>query len=96
MFEPYERLIEIRLAGRTVSVPENNTILRCLQFLDIERISDADLCWNGDCLNCTVWIASGTGEKAVIACRTLAAPGMSIIRTSEEVEIGNPGHGEAG
>jgi hypothetical protein len=37
MFEPYDRLIEIEILGKTRSVPENNSILRCLQFLDLER-----------------------------------------------------------
>ena len=36
MFEPYDRLIEIEILGRKYSVPENNSILRCLQFLDME------------------------------------------------------------
>jgi NADH dehydrogenase/NADH:ubiquinone oxidoreductase subunit G len=85
MFAPYGRLIEIEILGRRYRVPENNSILRCLQFLDIENISHADLCWNGECLNCQVWIEKDGKEKALIACRTDAAEGMKIVRMSEDI-----------
>lgn len=86
IFEPYERLIEISLCGEIVKVPEKNTILRCLQFLDIETISDAELCWNGDCLNCQVVVLTGEKEKNVIACRSYAIEGMNIIELSAELK----------
>lgn len=85
MFEPYDRLIEIEILGKTYSVPENNSILRCLQFLDLEAISYGDFCWNGECLNCQVWIKNGEKEKAVIACRTNVFPEMKIVRMSEQI-----------
>ena len=83
IFEPHDRLIEITVLGEKKLVPENNSILRCLQYLDLERISNADLCWNGECLDCQVWIRSGEKEKAVIACRTNASEGMTITKISE-------------
>ena len=85
IFAPYERLIEIEILGRKYRVPENNSILRCLQFLDMEEVSNADLCWNGDCLNCQVWIDNNGKEKAVIACRAIAADGMRILRLSKDI-----------
>ena len=85
MFEPYDRLIEIEILGKTRSVPENNSILRCLQFLDLEAISYGDFCWNGECLNCQVWLNNGEKEKAVIACRTNVFPGMDIVRMSDQI-----------
>ena len=85
MFEPYDRLIKISIEGSPVEVPENNSILRCLQYLDMENISDAELCWNGDCLDCQVWIKNGDTEKAVIACRTTVREGMHITRLSESI-----------
>ncbi|MGH9947735.1 MAG: 2Fe-2S iron-sulfur cluster-binding protein [Pyrinomonadaceae bacterium] len=87
IFEPYERLIDITVCGETRRVPENNTILRCLQFLHMEAVSDSELCWNGDCLDCQVWIKSGDKEKPVIACRTNAEPGMEITRLSEKIRL---------
>ena len=87
IFEPYEKLIDITIAGRTVSVPENNSILRCLQYLNMDSVSDSELCWNGDCLECQVWIKAGDKEKAVISCRTNADPGMEITRISDRINF---------
>lgn len=83
---PFEKLIPIRIGGKCFHVPENNSILRCLQFLDMENISAADLCWNGECLDCRVWIKSGEGERAVISCRTEASEGMEILRISDALQ----------
>ena len=85
ILEPYDRLIEITLLGEKKLVPENNSILRCLQYLDIEKISDAELCWNGDCIDCQVWVRNGDKEKALMSCRANATEGMEIIRVSESL-----------
>jgi predicted molibdopterin-dependent oxidoreductase YjgC len=87
IFEPYEKLIEITVLGRRVEVPENNSILRCLQFLSMDSVSESELCWNGDCLECQVWIKNGDKEKALISCRTNAEPGMEITRISEQINF---------
>jgi NADH dehydrogenase/NADH:ubiquinone oxidoreductase subunit G len=87
IFEPYERLVNIKLLGIEREIPENNSILRGLQYLDMEAISYGDFCWNGECINCQVWIKKDGKEKAVIACRTNAEDGMEIVRTSEGMEI---------
>jgi predicted molibdopterin-dependent oxidoreductase YjgC len=86
IFEPYDRLIAVNILGREFAVPANNSILRCLQFLSMESISEADLCWNGECMDCQVWIESGEKEKALIACRAPAEEGMKIVRLSEAIE----------
>ena len=85
IFEPYERLIEINVCGKTYSVPENNSILRGLQFLDMQTISEGEFCWNGECINCQVWIKNGDKEKAIMACRTDVFEGMQIVRLSEDI-----------
>jgi hypothetical protein len=85
IFEPYDRLIEITLLGEKKLVPENNSILRCLQYLDVEKISDAELCWNGECIDCQVWVRSGDKEKALMSCRTNAVEGMEIVRVSDSL-----------
>ena len=87
IFEPYDRLVTIKLLGVERQVPENNSILRALQFLDLESISYGDFCWNGECLNCQAWIKNGDKEKAVITCRTNVEEGMEIVRVSKEMEI---------
>ena len=83
IFEPYDRLIEITLRGEKKLVPENNSILRCLQYLDLEKISEADLCWNGECIDCQVWVKNGDKEKALMSCRASVVEGMEIVRLSE-------------
>ncbi|MFN0141434.1 MAG: 2Fe-2S iron-sulfur cluster-binding protein [Pyrinomonadaceae bacterium] len=87
VLKPYERLIEIEIRGKRHQVPENNTILRCLQYLDTELISYADLCWNGECINCQVWVQNGDKEKMVMACSTQATEGMRIVKLAESIEL---------
>ncbi|HMU32532.1 MAG: (2Fe-2S)-binding protein [Acidobacteria bacterium] len=87
IFAPYERLVEIKILDKKCDVPENNTLLRCFQFLAMDSVSQADLCWNGDCLNCQVWIKNGEKEKGVISCRTTVVEGMEIVRLSAEIEL---------
>lgn len=87
IFEPFEKLVEIEILGEKRKVPENNTLLRCFQFLSMETISFGDFCWNGDCLNCQVWLKNGDKEKAILSCRTKVAEGMKIVRTSKEIKL---------
>ena len=87
IFEPFDKLVSISICGKPYAVPENNTILRGLQYLDMESISDAELCWNGECLDCQVWIRNGDREKAAMACRTYVTDGMEIVRVSPAIDI---------
>ena len=90
IFQPYDKLVEIEILGRKVMVPENNSLLRCFQFLAMENISYGDFCWNGDCLNCQVWLQQGDKEKAVIACRAEVQEGMKVVRMADEIDLGTP------
>ena len=87
IFQPYERLIEIEILGKIYKVPENNSLLRCFQFLAMENISYGDFCWNGECLNCQVWLELGEKEKMVMACRTTVAENMRIVRLAEGIDL---------
>jgi NADH dehydrogenase/NADH:ubiquinone oxidoreductase subunit G len=88
IFEPFEKLIEIEILGEKTEVPENNTLLRCFQYLSLESISMGEFCWNGDCANCQVWLEIGSGgEKPALACRTKVEPGMRIVRMSGEISL---------
>ncbi len=87
IFEPFEKLVEIDILGTVYEVPENNTLLRCFQFLSINTISTGDFCWNRDCMNCQVWIDNSGKEKALIACRATVKAGMKIVRLHEEIEL---------
>lgn len=87
IFEPFDRLVEIEICGARREVPENNTLLRCFQYLSMETVSFGDFCWNGDCANCQVWLAVGGREKAVLSCRTKVEEGMKIVRVSGEIKL---------
>jgi hypothetical protein len=87
IFQPYDRLVEIEILGEKRHVPENNSLLRCFQYLALENISYGDFCWNGECLNCQVWLQNGDKEKAVMACRTTVAEGMQIVRLSDGIQL---------
>lgn len=88
IFEPFDKLIDIDILGDVRQVPENNTLLRCFQYLAMESISYGNFCWNGECLNCQVWLQNGEKEKAVIACRTTVREGMIIVRLADEIDLG--------
>ena len=47
LFRPYDKLVKITLLGREVEVPENNTLLRCLQFLAPEVTTEITYCLRG-------------------------------------------------
>lgn len=87
ILNPYTRLVEIDLLGERRAVPENNSLLRCFQFLSPDTVSYSDLCWNGTCTDCQVWIKKGDKEKAVLACRTDVAEGMEIVRVAPAIEL---------
>lgn len=87
IFEPFEKLLPIEIEGKSVEVPENNTLLRCFQYLNLESISMGEFCWNGDCANCQVWVETVEGEKPVLSCRTKAESGMKISRMNEAIEL---------
>ena len=87
IFQPFDKLIEIEICGTRRMVPENNTLLRCFQYLAMENISYGDFCWNGECINCQVWLKNGDKEKAVMACRTTVAENMKIARLAEFIDL---------
>ena len=88
IFEPFERLVEIEICGERREVPENNTLLRCFQYLSIDTVSYGDFCWNGDCANCQVWLENTEKNKPVLSCRTKVRDGMKIVRMSGNINLG--------
>jgi len=88
ILQPYERLVEIDIMGDKREVPENNSLLRCFQFLSPDTVSYSDLCWNGTCMDCQVWVRNGNKEKSVLACRTDVKDGMEIVRMPPAIDLG--------
>ena len=92
LYEPYERLIRIKVLGRTVSVPENNRLLRCFQFLSLRSISYGDFCWNGDCTNCQVWYRepgddARAPDRTALSCRLTVREGMTVTRLNPCIRL---------
>ena len=87
IFQPFDRLIKIEIMGQKYEVPENNTLLRCFQYLAMENISYGDFCWNGECLNCQVWLKNGDKDKAVMACRTIVTADMRITKLADAIDL---------
>ncbi len=87
IFEPFERLVGIKILGESRKVPENNTLLRCFQYLSLETVSCGDFCWNGDCANCQIWLEDTAREKPVLACRTKVQSGMKIVKMSDAIKL---------
>jgi hypothetical protein len=87
LFRPYDKLVKITLLERVVEVPENNTLLRCLQFLAPESVSYGRFCWNEDCQYCRVSydLGEGTPVRAALACKVLVAEGMRVKEVTTEI-----------
>jgi NADH dehydrogenase/NADH:ubiquinone oxidoreductase 75 kD subunit (chain G) len=88
LYEPYSRLIPIYYKGKEYMVPENNTLLRGLQYLNSE-VAYGNFCWNGDCRNCQIVIRRGDDgqEVTALACLTKVVPGLHIVKLPPGVTI---------
>jgi hypothetical protein len=88
VFRPYERLIEIKVMGKSFQVPEKNTILRCFQYISPETIPYGRFCWNQDCQYCRV-VGKLTDEDRphdLLSCKFLVSAGMEISEISPELK----------
>jgi hypothetical protein len=85
-YEPYTRLIRIVILGRVFEVPENNLLLRQMQFVAPD-IGSGKYCWNAECRYCEVqYRRDGSGpETAALACRLKGIEGMRITKTALEI-----------
>jgi hypothetical protein len=88
LLRPFIRLVPITLFGKVIEVPENNVLLRCLQYLAPEAVSYGRFCWNEDCQYCRVTYDKGeaTRARAALSCKLIVEPGMRIIEVSREIK----------
>lgn len=88
LFRPFTRLAKITILGREFEVPENNTLLRCLQYLAPEGISYGRFCWNEDCQYCRVTFDQGEGTpaRAALSCKIMVREGMRIKDVALEIK----------
>src|ERR1700724_4362778 len=90
LFRPYSRLVKITLLHQPVEVPENNVLLRCLQYLAPEAISYGRFCWNEDCQYCRISfdLGDGTASRSAISCKLMVQDGMRINKLTPEIRYG--------
>ena len=85
LYEPYEKLIPLLVLGRSFEVPEENLLLRQLQFVCPE-IGYGKYCWNAECRYCEVRYRIGDGpEQTGLACRLKGVPGMRLTQVASEI-----------
>jgi hypothetical protein len=87
LYEPYSRLIRIAILGRAFEVPENNLLLRQMQYVAPD-IGTGRYCWNGECRYCEVHYRreGGAPELQALACRIKGLEAMQITRVAFEIK----------
>jgi predicted molibdopterin-dependent oxidoreductase YjgC len=88
LFRPFTRLVKITILGRAFEVPENNTLLRCFQYLAPEAVSYGRFCWNEDCQYCRVSydLGNGTPTRTAISCKLMVQEGMRVKEVTTEIK----------
>jgi len=84
---PFSRLVRIVLLDHEFEVPENNTLLRCFQYLAPEPVSYGRFCWNEDCQYCRVTFdpGEGTPARAALACKLMVEDWLRVTGISSEI-----------
>jgi hypothetical protein len=86
LFEPYEKLVRIVILGKVFEVPENNILLRQMQFVAPD-IGSGRYCWNAECRYCEIEYRreSEAQDTAALACRLKGLPGMHVTKAALEI-----------
>ena len=88
LFRPYQKLVKIQLLNRECEVPENNMVLRALQYLATEGIAYGRFCWNEECQYCRIVYdtGEGTSRHTALACKMMVKEGIRIHEISTELK----------
>ncbi len=84
LLEPYDKLVEIQILGRRFEVPENNLLLRQMQYLS-DDIGMGRYCWNAECRYCEFEYQREGSTQGGLACRVKAPQGMKITKLAGEM-----------
>ena len=86
LFGDYKKLIPIFVEGRMFHVPEANTVLRALQYLEIRKqvltMKWGRFCWS-DTVGCCQFSYRNSAdepEHQAQGCQLLVKPGLEITR----------------
>lgn len=87
IYDPFERLVDIEIEGSSFSVPENNILLRCVQFIVDEGIVLGRFCWNNECGNCELtWRTPDRPEpQRTRGCQTVVREGMVLSELTPDL-----------
>lgn len=87
LFEPYQKLVRIVVLGRAFDVPENNLLLRQMQYVAPD-IGTGKYCWNAECRYCEITYCrrAGEPEQAALACRLKGLDGMRVTKVAAEIK----------
>jgi hypothetical protein len=87
LFRPFSRLIKITILGGQFEVPENNTLLRCFQYLAPEPVSYGRFCWNEECQYCrmTFDLGEGSTSRAALSCKLMVQEDMRVTEAAAEI-----------
>jgi hypothetical protein len=85
-YEPWHKLVRIVILGRVFHVPENNLLLRQLQYI-AEEVGSGRYCWNAECRSCEVRYQrpGDPAEHFALACRMRASEGLRFTWLAPEV-----------
>ncbi|MEO8361330.1 MAG: hypothetical protein ABI672_14960 [Vicinamibacteria bacterium] len=85
LFEPYEKLIPIEVLGKRFDVPENNILLRQLQFVAPD-VATGGYCWNAECRYCEFKYEIAGRTMTGLACRVKAVAGFKVTKVAPELK----------
>jgi hypothetical protein len=93
LYAPFRRLLPVEIDGQVYQLPENNPLLRGIQFLDPDCLTYGNFCWNADCRTCVVHIQAGApdGPGHYLACQVEPVAGMRLAAPPQGVRLPAPG-----
>ncbi len=85
LYEPYDKLIPIEVLGKRLDVPENNILLRQLQYVAPD-VGTGGYCWNAECRYCEIKYEISGRTMTGLACRVKAVPGFRVTKLAPELK----------
>jgi hypothetical protein len=85
VYEPFSKLIRLVILGRVFQVPENNLVLRQMQYVAPD-IGMGKYCWNAECRYCEIeYCRENESPTPALACRLKGLQGMRITKAAVEI-----------
>jgi hypothetical protein len=89
LFRHYERLVEIKVLGKSFQVPERNSVLRCFQYLSPDTVPYGRFCWNQECQYCRIVtrLPDDDEDREMLSCKFLVSSGLEVVGLSDELKM---------